>query len=112
MRLLWEQAGLGRGEVGFVRHTQPFLPSVLERCLTRAARLASAAAVPVGGELCDFARLMLADHQRAHPEAGGWRLLDPPRDHPAILGLARTAAASPLAGEAGPPGGAGPFRPG
>ena len=28
---------------------------------------------------------MLDDHQRAHPEAAGWRLLDPPRDHPAIL---------------------------
>ena len=28
---------------------------------------------------------MLADHQRAHPEATGWRLLDPARDHPAIL---------------------------
>ena len=28
---------------------------------------------------------MLDDHQRAHPEATGWRLLDPPRDHPAIL---------------------------
>ena len=28
---------------------------------------------------------MFDDHQRSHPEAGGWRLLDPPRDHPAIL---------------------------
>ena len=28
---------------------------------------------------------MFDDHQRAHPEAAGWRLLDPPRDHPAIL---------------------------
>jgi hypothetical protein len=27
---------------------------------------------------------MLADHQRAHPEAEAWRLLDPPGDHPAI----------------------------
>ena len=28
---------------------------------------------------------MLDDHQRSHPEAAGWRLLEPPRDHPAIL---------------------------
>ena len=48
---------------------------------------------------------MLDDHQRAHPEAAGWRLLEPPRDHPAILRLARTAVAPPLAGEARPPGG-------
>ena len=37
------------------------------------------------GELCDYARVMLEDHQREHPEATGWRLLDPPGDHPAIL---------------------------
>ncbi len=29
--------------------------------------------------------MILDDHQRAHPEAAGWRLLAPPRDHPAIL---------------------------
>ena len=34
MRLLWEQSGVGWGEVGFVRHTQPFLPTVLKRCLS------------------------------------------------------------------------------
>jgi hypothetical protein len=28
---------------------------------------------------------MLNDHQRAHPEAMGWDLLDPPRDDPAIM---------------------------
>jgi hypothetical protein len=28
---------------------------------------------------------MFDDHQRSHPEAAGWRLLDPPREHPAIL---------------------------
>jgi sirohydrochlorin ferrochelatase len=29
MRLVWEQAGIGRGDVGFVRHPQPFLPETL-----------------------------------------------------------------------------------
>jgi hypothetical protein len=84
MRLVWEQAGLGRGEVGFVRHPQPFLPQTLERCL--AERL-DWLLLPQGqwdGEQYDFARVMLDDHQRSHPEAVGWRLLDPPRDHPAI----------------------------
>jgi hypothetical protein len=32
MRLVWEQAGFARAELGFVRHVQPFLPHVLERC--------------------------------------------------------------------------------
>ncbi len=32
MRLLWEQLGFARAEVAFVRHAQPFLQHVLERC--------------------------------------------------------------------------------
>ena len=36
------------------------------------------------GELTEYAGVMLADHQRAHPETAGWFQLDPPRDHPAI----------------------------
>lgn len=84
MRLLWEQAGLGRGEVGFVRHAQPFLPEVLGRCLAEPLEWLLLPQCQWDGEQCDFAGVMLADHQRAHPEASGWRLLDPPRDHPAI----------------------------
>ena len=84
MRLLWEQAGLGRGEVGFVRHPQPFLPETLGRCLAEPLDWLLVPHCQWDGELCDFARVMLDDHQRAHPEAAGWRLLDPPGDHPAI----------------------------
>lgn len=83
MRLLWEQAGLGRGEVGFVRHPQPFLPETLERCRSEPREWLLLPQCQWDGELCDFARVMLDDHQRAHPEATGWRWLDPPRDHPA-----------------------------
>jgi len=32
MRLLWEQLGFGNADVAFVRHSQPFLAHVLERC--------------------------------------------------------------------------------
>ncbi len=84
MRLLWEQAGLARGEVGFVRHPQPFLPETLVRCLSEPLDWLLLPSCQWEGELCDFAQVMLDDHQRAHPEATGWRLLDPPRDHPAI----------------------------
>ena len=36
-------------------------------------------------ELCDFARVIFDDHRRSRPEAAGWELLSPPREHPAIL---------------------------
>jgi hypothetical protein len=85
MRLLWEQAGLGRGEVGFVRHPKPFLPETLVRCQAEPLEWLLLPHCQWDGELCDFARVMLEDHQRAHPDTAGWRLLDPPRDHPAIL---------------------------
>lgn len=85
MRLLWEQAGLGLGEVGFVRHAQPFLPSALERCQRESLNWILLPQCQWGGEICDHARLILADHQRANPATRGWRLLDPPGDHPAIL---------------------------
>jgi sirohydrochlorin ferrochelatase len=85
MRLLWEQAGLGRGEVGFVRHPQPFLPETLGRCLAEPLDWVLLPHCWWDGELCDFAQVMFDDHRRSHPEAAGWRLLDPPRDHPAIL---------------------------
>jgi sirohydrochlorin ferrochelatase len=85
MRLLWEQAGLGRGEVGFVRHPQPFLPETLGRCLAERLDWLLLPACQWDGELCDFARVMLEDHQRGHSEAAGWQLLAPPGDHPAIL---------------------------
>ncbi|MBN9522513.1 hypothetical protein J0H58_28990 [bacterium] len=84
MRLLWEQAGLGWGEVGFVRHTQPHLPTVLERCSGEPRAWFLLPQCQWVGELHDFAGVMLTDHRRAHPEAAGWVLLNPPRDHPAI----------------------------
>ena len=85
MRLLWEQAGLGWAEVGFVRHTQPFLPTVLKRCLGDPRAWVLVPQCQWDSELSDYAAVMLGDHQRAHPEAADWRLLDPPRDHPAVL---------------------------
>ena len=85
MRLLWEQAGLRLGEVGFVRHAQPFLKDALGRCVREPLDWLLLPQRQWDGELCDYARVMLEDHQREHPEATGWRLLEPPGDHPAIL---------------------------
>jgi hypothetical protein len=85
MRLLWEQAGLRLADVGFVRHAQPFLRDALRRCAREPLDWLLLPQCQWDGELCDYARVMLGDHRREHPEATGWRLLEPPGDHPAIL---------------------------
>jgi hypothetical protein len=85
MRLLWEQTGLGHAEVGFIRHMQPFLPCALERCLREPLNWLLLPQCQWDGELYHYAGAMLADHGRAHGEAADWRLLNPLRDHPAIL---------------------------
>ena len=85
MRLLWEQAGLKFADVGFVRHAQPFVRDALRRCLREPLEWLLLPQCQWDGELCDYARVMLEDHQREHSAATGWRLLEPPRDHPAIL---------------------------
>jgi hypothetical protein len=84
MRLLWEQTGVGQAEVAFIRHAQPFLRGALERCLREPLDWLLLPQCQWEGELCDYAGVMLADHRKAYPEAADWRLLDPPRDHPAI----------------------------
>ena len=85
MRLLWEQAGLTLAEVGFLRSAHPFLKDALVRCVREPLDWLLLPQRQWDGELCDYARVMLEDHQREHPEAAGWRLLEPPRDHPAIV---------------------------
>jgi hypothetical protein len=85
MRLLWEQAGLRMADVGFVRHAHPFLRDALRRCVREPLDWLLLPQCQWDGELCDYARVMLDDHQREHPEATAWRLLEPPGDHPAIL---------------------------
>ena len=86
MRLLWEQAGLGlrRGRLRSPLAAVPPRPPwnaawrepldwlLLPQCQWDGESVQLTPAV------------MLGDHQRAHPEATEWRLLDPPRDHPAI----------------------------
>lgn len=84
MRLLWEQAGLGAGEVGFVRHMQPFLPEVMQQHSHDPRAWILVPQCQWNSDLYDFTNVMLGDHQRAHPETASWCLVDPPRDHPAI----------------------------
>jgi sirohydrochlorin ferrochelatase len=85
MRLLWEQTGLSLGEVGFLRHEQPFLSAALQRCLREPLDWILLPQCQWDSELFQHAKLILADHQRANPTTRGWQFLEPAGDHPLIL---------------------------
>ena len=84
MRLIWEQLGLGAGEVGFVRHAQPFLAHTLEQCARRPLDWIVLPETQWRTEHVEFAEVILQNFQRDHPEAADWRMAEPPGDHPAI----------------------------
>jgi hypothetical protein len=88
MRLVWEQLGLAGGEIGFVRHAQPFLAQTLAQTQERRSQLSLdwivLAQAQWKTEHVEFAQVILQNFQRQHPEAAAWRLAEPPGDHPAI----------------------------
>jgi len=84
MRLIWEQLGLGAGEVGFLRHAQPFLAHTLEKCARRPLSWVILPEAQWRTEHVEFAEVILDNFQRDHPEAVSWRMAEPPGNHPAI----------------------------
>lgn len=86
MRRLWEQIGVARADAAFCRHPQPFLRDALERCLRDPLAWILLPLCQWDGDLVDYTRVILSDHQRAHAGACGWLLAEPPRDHPSLLG--------------------------
>jgi sirohydrochlorin ferrochelatase len=84
MRLVWEQLGLAAGEVGFVRHAQPFLALTLEKCAQRPLDWIILHEAQWKTEHVEFAAVILQNFQRQHPEAALWRMAEPPGNHPAI----------------------------
>jgi hypothetical protein len=84
MRLIWEQLGLAAGEIGFVRHAQPFLGHTLEKCIARPLDWIILPETIWKTEHVEYAAVILENFQRAHPEAGTWRMAEAPDDHPAI----------------------------
>ena len=65
MRLMWEQLGLGAGEVGFVRHAQPFLAHTLEKCAPRPFDWIVLPEAQWKTEHVEFAAVILENFQRA-----------------------------------------------
>jgi sirohydrochlorin ferrochelatase len=84
MRLVWEQLGLGAGEVGFVRHAQPFLAHTLEKCAQCPLDWIILPEAQWKTEHVEFAAVILENFQRQHAEAAAWRMAEPPGDHPAL----------------------------
>jgi sirohydrochlorin ferrochelatase len=84
MRLLWEELGLARAEVGLVSHAQPFLAHMLERCAREPLRWLVLPQAQWIVDPVEYARVILENFQKAHPEAAHWTLVDPPGAHPAL----------------------------
>ena len=84
MRLIWEQLGLAAGEVGFIRHAQPFLLATLQKCADLPLHWIILPQTQMRTEHVEYAEVILQNFQRDHPQAVSWRLADPPGGHPAI----------------------------
>jgi sirohydrochlorin ferrochelatase len=84
MRLIWEELGVRKADVGFVRHVQPFLAHVLERCLSDRIPWLILPQSQWETEHVAYARVMLENLQRSHPEAADWAFVDPPGAHPVL----------------------------
>jgi sirohydrochlorin ferrochelatase len=85
MRLIWERLNLTVGEVGFLRHAQPFLAHTLKKCAQRPTHWVMLPQALWPTEHVEFAQVILENFQRNHPEAGAWRMAEPPGNHPAIV---------------------------
>jgi len=80
MRLIWEQAGFARAEVGFLRHVQPFLGHVLERCACESMAWVVLFQSQWETEHVEYARVMVENVLRARPEAH-IHFAEPPGKH-------------------------------
>jgi len=81
MRLLWEQLGFARGEVAFVRHSQPFLAHVLEQCANDALPWIVLFQGQWETEHAQYARVMVENAQRAHAAESHLRFAPLPGSH-------------------------------
>jgi sirohydrochlorin ferrochelatase len=84
MRLIWERLGLATAEIGFIRHTQPFLLSTLDKCVRHPLQWILLPQSQWTTEHVEFAETILQNFQRTHPDAAAWRMAEPPGNHPAM----------------------------
>jgi sirohydrochlorin ferrochelatase len=84
LRLLWERAGLAAGEVGFVRHQQPFLLRTLGRCAEHNLPWIVVPHMIWRSEYFCYAEVILKNFRKDHAAAAAWPMAAPPGDHPGI----------------------------
>lgn len=82
-RLLWEELGLARGEVGFVRHAKPFLAATLEKCCLEPLEWLVLAQSQWETEHVQYARVMLENLQKEDLGVA-CAFVDPPGNHPML----------------------------
>lgn len=78
-RLLWEELGLAQAEVGFIRHAQPFLATVLKKCAQEPLAWLVLAQSQWETEHVQYARVMIEN--LANPAVS---MVDPPAAHPML----------------------------
>ncbi len=84
MRLLWEQLGFAKGEVAFVRHSQPFLAHVLERCADNALPWIVLFQGQWETEHAQYAQVMVENAQRSRSTGDRLRFAPLPGTHPLL----------------------------
>jgi hypothetical protein len=84
MRLLWEQTGFAKGEVGFVRHAEPFLRLILEQCAAQPQEWVVVPQAQWKNQHVEFTEVILRDFLHAHPESPQFQMAEPPGNHPAL----------------------------
>jgi hypothetical protein len=82
MRLLWEQMGFARAEVGFLRHVQPFLGHVLERCARETMPWVILFQGQWETEHVEYARVIVENTRRSH--SAQLHFAQPPGAHPSL----------------------------
>jgi sirohydrochlorin ferrochelatase len=78
MRLIWEELSLPQAEVGFVRHSKPFLGQMLEACRAASIPWVVAPLSQWETEHVAYARVILENMKV------DWAFVDPPGAHPAL----------------------------
>jgi hypothetical protein len=85
MRLLWEQMGFARAEVGFLRHVQPFLGHVLERCARESMPWVVLFQGQWATEHVEYARVIVENTGRSQDEPRTpFHFAQPPGAHPLL----------------------------
>jgi hypothetical protein len=82
-RLLWEELGLARTEVGFIRHAKPFLAVTLDKCAAESLQWLVLAQSQWETEYVQYARVMIENLQQKNSGAA-CDFVDPPGNHPML----------------------------